>query len=146
MNPLSETPRSTLVRRPHRGRRDRATVDAILDEALVCHVGLVSDDGPVVIPTSHWRIGDWLYFHGAPASRLMLHLASGAPVCVTVTLLDGLALARSAFHHAVDYRSVVLFGGGEAVTAAEDKLAALLALVDKLSEVDPAVWTAMGRS
>ena len=130
---LAETPRSTLVRRPHRGHRVRATVDTILDQALVCHVGFVEDGLPVVIPTTPWRIGDWLYLHGAARSRLMLHLASGAPVCVTVALLDGLVLARSAMRHSVDYRSVVLFGVGEAVKAPDEKRAALLALVDKLS-------------
>ena len=133
MDELAETPRSTLVRRPHRGDRDRATVNAIIDEALVCHVGFVQDGAPVVIPTTPWRRGNWLYLHGAARSRLMLHLVSGAPVCVTVALIDGLVLARSAMRHSVDYRSVVLFGGAEAVAAPEDKRAALLALIDKLS-------------
>lgn len=133
MDPLAETARSTLVRRPQRGRRDRETVNAILDEALVCHVGFVDGSQPVVTPTSHWRVGDWLYFHGAPRSRLMLHLASGAPVCVSVALVDGLVLARSAFRHSVDYRSVMLFGSGEAVETAEEKRAAFAVLIDKMS-------------
>jgi hypothetical protein len=133
MDHLAESPRSTLHRRAHRGARDRAAVNAILDEALVCHVGFVEDGWPVVIPTTPWRVGDWLYLHGAARSRLMGQLTSGAPVCITVALLDGLVLARSAMHHTVDYRSVVLFGAGEAVEAAGDKRAALLALIDKVS-------------
>ena len=133
MDPLAETPRSTPRRRPHRADRDRATVNGILDEAMVCHVGFIEDGGPVVIPTTPWRVGDWLYLHGAARSRLMRHLASGAPVCITVALVDGLVLARSAMRHTVDYRSVVLFGAGEAVESPEAKRAALLALIDKLS-------------
>jgi len=130
---LAATPRTTLHRRPQRGHPDRATVDAILDEALVCHVGMVEDGAPVVIPTTPWRLGRWLYLHGSARSRLILHVASGAPVCVTVALVDGLVLARSAMRHSVDYRSVVLFGTGEAVESPDEKRTALLALIDKLA-------------
>ena len=98
-----------------RGHYDRATIDAILDEGILCHVGFVHEGAPVVIPTLYWREGDYVYLHGSVASR-MLDESRNAPVCVTVTLLDGLVLARSAFHHSANYRSVVLFGKPKEVT------------------------------
>lgn len=131
--PLAKTRRSTLRRRPDRGRRDRESVNTILDEALVCHVGFTDSEGPVVIPASPWRIDKWLYLHGAANSRLIRQVGSGAPVCISVALVDGLVLARSAMRHSTNYRSVVLFGNGEAVESAQDKTAALMRLIDKLS-------------
>jgi len=124
----------TRVRRvPQRGAYDRPLIDAILDEALTCHVGLVSDAQPFVIPTIHWRIGDELYIHGSAASRMIEQGVSGAPLCITVTLIDGVVLARSAFHHSLNYRSVVILGRARAVTERDEKLAALSALVERFS-------------
>ncbi|TAK48167.1 MAG: pyridoxamine 5'-phosphate oxidase family protein [Xanthobacteraceae bacterium] len=131
--PLVTTQRSKLRRRPDRGSTDRRVIDAILDEALVCHVGFLDEGEPVVIPSSPWRIGGWLYLHGAVNSRLIRHVASGAPVCISVALVDGLVLARSAMRHSTNYRSTVLFGRGELVEAAADKTAALMRLIDKMS-------------
>jgi len=125
--------RGTRVRRqPDRGRYDRATIDAILDAALVAHVGYVDGGRPVVVPTLHARVGDELLIHGSAASRTLRALGGGIPVCVTVTLLDGLVLARSAFHHSVNYRSVVLYGEARAVEQPDEKLAALRALADRM--------------
>src|SRR5918992_1147600 len=104
------TDRTRVRRVPARGRYDRETIDAILDETLVSHVGFVHDGVPVVIPTLHARLGDRLYLHGSAASRMLRTLERGARVCVTSTLIDGLVLARSAFHHSVNYRSVVVLG------------------------------------
>ena len=125
-----KTERTTLKRLPKRGSHERDTVYAILDEALICHVGFVVNDMPVVIPTIHWREGDTLYFHGSAASRMLRSLREGVDACVTVTLLDGLVLARSAFHHSMNYRSVVVFGKAREVTEREEKLRALDALVE----------------
>ena len=127
------SPRSRVRRAPKRGAYDRATIDAILDEALVCHVGLVDDEGqPYVIPTLHARIGDWVYIHGSTASRLVRTLGAGAPACLTVTLLDGLVLAKSTFHHSMNYRSVVLLGRMELVSDIQDRRAALDAFVEQM--------------
>lgn len=111
----------TQVRRlPQRGAYDRATADAILDEGIVCHVGIVEPDGrPFVMPTGYVRDGDRLLMHGSTASRLMRYLAQGKPACITVTLLDAIVLARSAFHHSMNYRSVVLFGAARRIPPAE---------------------------
>ncbi len=106
----SRTERTTLRRAAERGSFDRTLVHQILDEALICHVGICTDAGPLVIPTIHCRIGDDLYIHGSPASRHLREMASGTEICVTVTLLDGLVLARSALHHSMNYRSVMVFG------------------------------------
>jgi nitroimidazol reductase NimA-like FMN-containing flavoprotein (pyridoxamine 5'-phosphate oxidase superfamily) len=133
---LPPSERTRVRRLPRRGAYDRATIDAILDEALVCHLAFAADGQPFAIPTAFARIGDHLYVHGATASRT-LRAASGAPVCVTVTLLDGLVLARSAFHHSMNYRSVVVLGHAEEVTGEEERLAAMRALVDKVS---PGRW------
>lgn len=120
----------TRVRRlPDRGHYDAATIHSILDEALLCHVGFVVDGAPVVIPTIHWRDGDTLYFHGSAASRMLRSLKNGVDACVTVTLLDGLVLARSAFHHSMNYRSVVVFGNAREV-GEDEKVRALDALVE----------------
>ncbi len=130
-DPLRSSPRTTLRRHPERGHADREALYAILDEALVCHVGLCTDDGPVVIPTTHARHGDVLVLHGSPASRLLRGAgAEGTPVCVTVTLVDGLVLARSAFHHSVNYRSAVVFGDATAIDDPTAKAEALHRLVE----------------
>jgi len=130
MTATLQTPRTTVKRLPKRGDYDRATIEAIVDEALVCHVGFVVDGQPVVIPTIHWRDGELLYFHGSAASRMLRSLKNGVDVCVTITLLDGLVLARSAFHHSMNYRSVVVFGSAREVTDRAERLHALDALVE----------------
>jgi hypothetical protein len=122
--------RSRIRRLPERGTRERARVHAILDEGLLCHVGIATEQGPVVIPTLYARDGERLYLHGSPASRLLRSLARGVPVCVTVTLVDGLVLARSAFHHSMNYRSVVLFGTAREVDDLAEKRRALKLLVE----------------
>jgi uncharacterized protein len=124
----------TRVRRvPGRGVYDRSVIDAILDEALICHVGLVTGDQPFVIPTIHWRMGDELYIHGSAASRMIEHGGSALPICATVTLVDGVVLARSAFHHSMNYRSVVILGQARVVNEPAEKLAALTVLVNRFS-------------
>lgn len=111
---------------------DRATIDAILDAGLVCHLGFVHEGQPFVIPTLHARIDERLYVHGSSASRTLRALASGAPLCATVTLLDGLVLARSVFEHSVNYRSVVVLGRATVVHDPDEKLAALQAFTEHL--------------
>ena len=113
-----------------RGVYDRDTVNAILDEALICHVGFVADGQPFVIPTIHTRIDDAVYFHGAAANRMLRSMRDGVEVCVTVTLLDGLVMARSAFHHSMNYRSAVILGTATAVTDEVEKRRILDALVE----------------
>ena len=121
----------TRVRRlPARACYEQGTIDAILDEALVCHVGFAADGQPYVIPTTYARVGRQLYIHGSAASRMLRTLASGVPVCVTVTLLDGLVLARSAFHHSMNYRSVVIVGTAVEVSDVDERRAALEAIVE----------------
>ena len=127
---LEQTGRTRIHRLPQRGNYDRETIHAILDEALICHVGFVSGGRPVVIPTIHTRVGEHLYFHGSPAAGMLRTLTAGGEACVTVTLLDGLVLARSAFHHSMNYRSVVVFGKAEEVTERDEKLRVLAALVE----------------
>jgi uncharacterized protein len=127
-----KTPRTKLRRVPQRGVHDRETIDSILDEALVCHVGFVHDGHPAVIPTLHARVGDEVFVHGSAASRMIRTLASGIEVCLTVTLIDGLVLARSAFHHSVNYRSVVLYGTAQPVTEPDEKERVLEAFTEKL--------------
>jgi nitroimidazol reductase NimA-like FMN-containing flavoprotein (pyridoxamine 5'-phosphate oxidase superfamily) len=122
--------RSRIRRLPERGSRERARVHAILDEGLLCHVGIATKRGPVVIPTLYARDGERIYLHGSPASRLLRSLARGIPVCLTVTLVDGLVLARSAFHHSMNYRSVVVFGTAREVDDLEEKRRALRRLVE----------------
>jgi uncharacterized protein len=126
------TPRTTLQRHPERGSHERAVIDAILDEALVAHVGFSKDGQTFVLPMSFGRTGDRIYLHGAAASRTLAALCSGAPACVTVTLLDGIVLARSAFRHSVNYRSVLIFGVAHEVVGREAKRAALAAIVDHM--------------
>lgn len=130
---IAPTPRTTLKRLPKRGSHERETIDAILDEGLVAHVAFVSPDGtPVVLPTAYGREGDTLYMHGAVASRMARAMASGLPLCVTVTLLDGLVLARSAFHHSMNYRCAVVYGTAVAVTDEADKRHAMRVITEHL--------------
>lgn len=126
------SPRTRVKRRGDRGRYERATVHAILDEGFVCHVGFADHRGPVVIPTAYARAGDDLYLHGAAGNSALAALRTGSPVCVTVTLVDGLVLARSAFHHSVNYRSVVVFAVATEVTEIEEKRRALTAIVEHI--------------
>jgi len=127
---LPVTDRTRLRRLPDRGRHDLADVAAVLDEALYCHVGITTDQGPVVIPTIHARVGDQVVVHGSPASRLLRTLKGGVPMCLTATLVDGLVVARSAFHHSLNYRSAVVFGVADEVVDPAAKAEALDALVD----------------
>ncbi|MEK6299399.1 MAG: pyridoxamine 5'-phosphate oxidase family protein [Acidobacteriota bacterium] len=136
-SPFVPTGRTTLKRLPKRAAYDRETVYAILDEGFVCHVGFAVDGSPYVIPTGYGRDGDVLYIHGSAASRMLRALELGVQVCVTVTLLDGLVLARSAFHHSMNYRSVVVFGVASVVTEDEEKLKALRAFSE---QVIPGRW------
>ena len=129
---FARTPRTQVRRLPDRGAYDRQTAYAILDEGLVCQMGFVHDGQPYVIPTGYGRDGDFLYLHGSAASRMLRTLETGVPVCVTVTLLDGLVLARSAFHHSMNYRSVVILGRAEKVGENGEKLRALRAIVDHI--------------
>jgi nitroimidazol reductase NimA-like FMN-containing flavoprotein (pyridoxamine 5'-phosphate oxidase superfamily) len=131
MRLLEPTSRTTLRRRKERGSFDRELIDSIVDEALICHVAFVHDGHPFVLPTSHVRVGDWLYVHGARRSRLLEATTQGAPACISITLLDGLVLGRSAMHHSMNYRSVVILASGREVTSQEEKLLALEALVDR---------------
>jgi len=126
------TPRTRVVREPHRGKYDRETVNQILDEGLVCHIGFVVDGQPYVIPTIYGRDGNMLYLHGSAASRMLRNLQQGIPVCVTVTLLDGLVLARSVFNHSMNYRSVVILGTAKLVDDPAEKVAALRAVSEHI--------------
>jgi nitroimidazol reductase NimA-like FMN-containing flavoprotein (pyridoxamine 5'-phosphate oxidase superfamily) len=129
-------------RQPERARYDEADVAEVLDAAFVCHVGVVRDGRPVVVPTLYARDGDRLILHGSPVAGMFRDLGRNPQVCVTVTVLDGLVLARSAFHHSVNYRSVVVHGEAREVTEPEDKLAALKALTD---HVTPGQWAVVRR-
>ena len=132
MNTFPVTDRTTLRRLPKRGFYDRELVYGILDEGFICHVGFAVDGRPFVIPTGYARVEDKLYIHGSQASRMLRTLAQGIDVCVTVTLVDGLVLARSAFHHSMNYRSVVVFGKASIVDDREEKLAALRSLSEQV--------------
>ncbi len=131
------TPRTTLRRLASRGSHDRAAIHAILDEALVCHVAFARDGQPFVVPMAFARDGDALYLHGSTGNRTLRALAAGAEVCVTVTLLDGLVLARSAFHHSFNYRSVVIYATATQVTDGAERASALRALIE---HVAPGRW------
>jgi nitroimidazol reductase NimA-like FMN-containing flavoprotein (pyridoxamine 5'-phosphate oxidase superfamily) len=120
------------VREPHRGSFDRDTIYKILDEGFVCHVGFTVEGQPYVIPTMFARVGDAVYFHGSAASRMLRGVSGGLAVCVTVTLIDGLVLARSVFNHSMNYRSVVALGKATLVDEAEEKIAALRAFTEKI--------------
>ena len=125
MSDFKPTERTQVKRLPKRGKYDRETVYAILDAGFVCHVGFSVDGQPYVIPTNYGRVGDTLYLHGSAASRMLRTLSGGVPVSVTVTLVDGLVLARSAFHHSVNYRSVVILGTARLVEDPAEKMEAL---------------------
>jgi uncharacterized protein len=129
---IEVTARTRINRYPTRGNYERATIEAILDEAMVCHVGFAVDGQPYVIPTIHARDGQRVFIHGSPLSRMLRTAATGVPLCLTVTLHDGIVLARSAFHHSMNYRSVVVLGTAREVTETAAKLAAMRALVDHL--------------
>lgn len=131
-------PRHRVRRQPARASYEREVIEAILDEALICHVGIFDAGYPVVTPTLHARVGDSILIHGSTASRTMRRLAEGAEACVAVSLIDGLVLARSAVHHSVNYRSVLLFGRAEAVSDAGEKLRALEAIVERFH---PGRWS-----
>lgn len=124
------SPRTRVRRLPDRAAYDRDTIHAILDEGLVCHVGFSADGQAYVLPTTYARMGDRIVLHGALSNRMLRALAGGSPACVTVTLLDGLVLARSAFHHSMNYRSVVVLGVATALHGREEKRAALRAIVE----------------
>lgn len=132
MNEFQKTERNRVRRVPDRGAYDKATIYPIVDAAVICHVGLIEEGQPVVIPTLHARQADTILLHGATTSRLMRYAASGAPLCITVTHVDGLVLARSVFHHSANYRSAVLFGKGHIVEDEAGKMAALEAFTEKL--------------
>ena len=132
MNSFVPTERTTLRRLPKRGEFDRAAVYQILDESFICHVGFIVAGKPVVIPTSYWRVEDDLYIHGSAASRMLNSLDQGIDVCVTVTLVDGLVLARSAFHHSINYRSVVVFGHAATVDDPNEKLKLMQAFTNHI--------------
>jgi len=127
-----QTERTKLKRLPKRGHFDRETVYGILNEGFICHVGFAPEGQPFVIPTGYARVDDKLYIHGSQASRMLRTLSGGVDTCVTVTIVDGLVLARSAFHHSMNYRSVVVFGRATLVEDREEKLAALLALSEHI--------------
>ena len=127
-----QTERTTLKRLPKRGVYDRELVYGILDEGFICHVGFAIEGQPFVIPTGYARVDEQLFIHGSQVSRMLRTLSSGIDVCVTVTLVDGLVLARSAFHHSINYRSVVMFGRATIVEDREAKLAALFAFSEQV--------------
>jgi uncharacterized protein len=129
--------RIRVKREPHRGRYDRETIDSILDEALVSHLGFCVEGRPFVIPTLHARVDDTVYVHGSAASRMLRELDGGTPVCLTATLFDGLVLAKSVFNHSVDYRCAVVFGTASRVPDGDAKVAALRALTEQLA---PGRW------
>jgi len=137
---IAVTERTRLRRLPKRGVFDRAAVYDILDEGFVCHVGFAVDGQPFVIPTGYARVGDQIYLHGSAASRMVRSLATGLDVCVTVTLLDGLVLARSAFHHSMNYRSVMILGQARLVTDPDEKTEALRAFTN---HIVPDRWDAL---
>jgi nitroimidazol reductase NimA-like FMN-containing flavoprotein (pyridoxamine 5'-phosphate oxidase superfamily) len=138
MGKFTPTPRTTLRRLPQRGEFDREAVYRIIDEGFVCHVAFVVDGQPYAIPTSYGRAGETLYIHGSAASRMLRSLSGGIPVCVAVTLIDGLVFARSAFHHSINYRSVMIFGTAMIVDGTGEKAAALRAFME---HVIPGRWS-----
>jgi nitroimidazol reductase NimA-like FMN-containing flavoprotein (pyridoxamine 5'-phosphate oxidase superfamily) len=131
MDAYAPTARSKVRRLPKRGHYDRGTVHAVLDAGLFCHIGYVFDGQPYVTPTGYWRVEDRLYWHGSSASRMLRAQSAGIPVCFTVTIVDGLVLARSGFHHSVNYRSVMAFGRAAKIAEGGEKQAALDAYIDR---------------
>lgn len=135
--PAAPSERTRVKRLPDRGAYDRETIHRIVDASLVCHVGYVIDGQPYVTPTAHWRRDDHVYWHGAATSRMLRAQSAAVPVCFTVTLLDGLVLARSAFHHSMNYRSVMALGVAQLVDTPDEKLAALRDFVERVA---PGRW------
>ncbi len=133
MSVFPKTSLNQLHRYPNRGTYDKETIFRIVDEALICHVGFVVDGQPYVIPTIHARLDDEIILHGAVANRMLKHIADGNPLCVTVTLVDGLVLARSVFHSSMNYRSAMLFGKGRLLETDEEKLRALEAITEHVA-------------
>lgn len=134
---FERTQRNTVRRVPKRADYDVETVHRLFDQAWFCHVGFVSETGPTIIPMFHARLDDRIILHGATTSRLMMLIASGVPICLSVGMVDGLVLARSLFHHSLNYRSAVAFGSGEVITRPESRLRAFQAIADK---VMPGRW------
>lgn len=132
MSAFPKTKRNHVLRMPKRGQYEREEVYAIVDAGLVCHVAFVMDGQPLMIPTLHARDGDTLLLHGSSASRMIRHIAAGHPICATVTLLDGIVLARSIFNHSINYRSAVLFGSGALITDDDAKLDALARFSERI--------------
>ncbi len=132
MNDLKQTARTTLERRANRGTYDRSTINGILDDGLICHIGVVVDGAPRVLPTAYVRHEDCLYVHGATTNATFKSMIAGADLCITVTLLDGLVLARSAMHHSLNYRSVMLYGKANEVVDADLKQRVLDALIERM--------------
>lgn len=132
MSDFPITDENRVRRLPKRGAYDKETVYAIVDDALICHVGMIENDRPVVIPTIHARDGDNILLHGASTSRMLNHVGAGHDICITVTHLDGLVLARSVFHHSMNYRSAVLFGKGSLIEDPDEKMKALEIFTEKL--------------
>ncbi len=129
---IKPTPRTRLARRRDRGSHDRDTINAVLDEAFYCHIGFQVEAQPYVVPTIHARIGETLYIHGSVASRMLTNLGEGIRLCLTVTLLDGLVLARSAFSHSMNYRSVLVLGTAVPVTDKAEKRRVMEAIVERV--------------
>jgi len=129
---VAPTERTRVIREPQRAVYDRAAINAILDEALICHVGFSTEGQTYVIPTMFARVGDSIYFHGSAASRMLRNLSNGLSVCITVTLADGLVLARSVFNHSMNYRSVVALGTAQLIDDSTEKLTALHAFTEKI--------------
>jgi nitroimidazol reductase NimA-like FMN-containing flavoprotein (pyridoxamine 5'-phosphate oxidase superfamily) len=134
---MAPSERTRVKRLPDRGAYDRDTIYRIIDASLTCHVGYVVDGQPYVTPTAHWRRDDHVYWHGSAASRMLRAQSTAVPVCFTVTLLDGIVLARSAFHHSMNYRSVMALGVAERVDPPDEKLAALRDFVERVA---PGRW------
>lgn len=137
MNDFKTTARSKLKRLPKRGHYDRETVYAVLDAGFVCHVGYVINGQPYVTPTCYWREGDAVFWHGSSASRMLRHLEKGAECCLTVTHVDALVLARSGFHHSINYRAAMLFGRAHKVEDPQEKLAKMETFVERIA---PGRW------
>ena len=127
-----KTERTRVRRISDRGHYDQDTIYPIIDEAMICHVGFIQNNNPVVIPTIHARLGNTLYIHGSGASRMLKVITNQNNICVTISLIDGIVLARSAFHHSMNYRSVVIFGSGRKIDDPEEKLNVLKAVSDHL--------------
>ena len=132
MKAISKTGRTRVKRAPKRGVYEPETIFQILDESFICHVGFIHDGKPVVIPTAYGRVGDRLYLHGSTKSRMLMALKDGVEACITTTIVDGLVLARSIFHHSMNYRSVVIFGRASIVSDDSEKLEALKAFSDHI--------------